>query len=197
MTLPTSDCPCEQFPGRLKDLCLGVGLDGRPNPQAKHVAAFREQHGFAPLPARTNAATPVADHGKPQKPREPKPPQPKGVGTHLKEIFASLGQKYRSEGCGCNELAGHMNAIGVEGCRREFDELVGLLKEKAKRLNWWDTLRLGAKSVGARLAFKLSARGLLSEAIRRAEKSPCEKCAVESEGKDLGPSSPGRRLNRG
>ncbi len=111
MTLPTSDCPCEQFPGRLKDLCLGVGLDGRPNPQAKHVAAFREQHGFAPLPARTNAATPVAD----QKAWDVSQPS-RGLGdviakvTHATGIDKVVKAVAGKKGCGCAKRQAALNA---------------------------------------------------------------------------------------
>ena len=40
---------CEQFPGRLRDLCEGRGRDGRldPPPEASH--RFRESYGLPPL----------------------------------------------------------------------------------------------------------------------------------------------------
>ena len=59
---------CEKFPGRLKDLCLGIGLDGRPNPTLKAHAAFREQRGLPPLPATVKRSLIV-------QPRELRPPQ--------------------------------------------------------------------------------------------------------------------------
>src|SRR5690606_21696263 len=40
---------CEQFVGRLRDLCEGRGQDGRPDPHPKFVDAFRKQHGLSIL----------------------------------------------------------------------------------------------------------------------------------------------------
>lgn len=34
---------CEQFIGRLKDLCLGYGLNGRPDPTPQAIASFQER----------------------------------------------------------------------------------------------------------------------------------------------------------
>lgn len=43
--------PCDQFTGRSKDLCLGRGLDGRPDPLPSDVANFRAFHGLTEQPA--------------------------------------------------------------------------------------------------------------------------------------------------
>ena len=40
---------CSQFPGRLRDLCEGRGLDGRGDPPRYAVEAFRAQQGLWPL----------------------------------------------------------------------------------------------------------------------------------------------------
>lgn len=36
---------CEKYPGRLKDLCLGRGLNGRPDPTRDAIAAFWQSIG--------------------------------------------------------------------------------------------------------------------------------------------------------
>lgn len=100
---------CEQFPGRMKDLCLGMGLDGRPNPQAKYVAAFREQHGISPL--IVNAATPVAD----QKAWDVSQPA-RGLGdviakvTHATGIDKVVKAVAGKKGCGCAKRQAALNA---------------------------------------------------------------------------------------
>lgn len=42
---------CEQFPGRLRDLCDGRGRDGRPHPRREHSDNFRKANGLPPIPA--------------------------------------------------------------------------------------------------------------------------------------------------
>lgn len=37
-------CDCSQFSGRARDLCDGVGRDGRPDPQQKAVEAWRRRN---------------------------------------------------------------------------------------------------------------------------------------------------------
>lgn len=41
-------CDCSQFTGRNRDLCEGVGHDGRPAPSAKAVAVFQRRNKCKP-----------------------------------------------------------------------------------------------------------------------------------------------------
>lgn len=47
---------CNQFSGRLRDLCLGRGLDGRPDPRLEDVANFRRFHGLSDTPSQQPTA---------------------------------------------------------------------------------------------------------------------------------------------
>lgn len=49
---------CEKFAGRQRDLCMGVGLDGRRDPPLYAVKAFREQHGITGNP-QTHLQSPL------------------------------------------------------------------------------------------------------------------------------------------
>lgn len=53
----------------------------------------------------------------------------------LKDVF-SIKPK---QGCGCNKLRNEMDALGIEGCEREFSRLAAALKENAKAYNWLES----------------------------------------------------------
>lgn len=96
---------CEQFKGRLKDLCLGRGLDGRPNPPRKAVRRFREQHG-------------IEDDGEAWSVSQPS----RGLGDVVAKIMHATGiakvVEYVSGkltgkkcGCGCKRRQDTLNAM--------------------------------------------------------------------------------------
>lgn len=64
-----------------------------------------------------------------------RPPPPKGPGTELKKILASLGI-HDSVGCGCENMLRKMNAWGPAGCRTHRQEIIDHLREKARERGW-------------------------------------------------------------
>ena len=166
-----AESECAKFVGRDRDLCRGRGEDGRPTPKRAASNTFRARHQLPELPAKSITLRSGGTSGKQSATvTKPAKPRTKGVGTHLKLILESLSLKYRNtESCGCTEAAALMDQIGPQECRARFDEFVAKLEEKAGKLSWWDTLRIAAASVPAGLTFSLSAAGLLTEAINRAE----------------------------
>lgn len=163
---------CEKYklagvvdPGRAYEVCTGCSHSSRPHPAPTLVNNWRHQMGLSILP---HAELCGSDAPQPIIPAQVIPPGPKGVGTHLTLIFQSFGE-YQKVGCTCSELAARMNELGPDGCRKEFDDLAAKLREQAKQLNWWATLRIARRAIKTGMAFKCSPRGLLAEAIRRAE----------------------------
>lgn len=82
---------CEQFPGRLRDLCEGRGRDGRGDPPQYAVDAFRAQQGLWPLGAEPYPG------GVPRVPGHPAAPRSVAVavichnyGHYLAEALDSL-----------------------------------------------------------------------------------------------------------
>lgn len=49
---------CEQFTGRLLDLCTGCGHAGRPDPSERAVLEFRALHGLPLLPEKPKSGGP-------------------------------------------------------------------------------------------------------------------------------------------
>ena len=129
--LTTAKTECDKFPGRLKDLCLGVGLDGRPNPTIDQANAFRHQNSLTPLERpQPRPATPAPDGiswfwkgvnfgsaimkwlaaGRPVRKRK-----------EIKRIFAICHDCNQFDGnrclqcsCACNEREILMNKIALE-----------------------------------------------------------------------------------
>jgi hypothetical protein len=170
---------CEQFPGRLRDLCEGRGREGRSNPPRYAVDAFRAQHGLARLSddpeerARQLARIiPVPDAAEPQAYVPPVVIPADGPGRRLEAIFAQLQVPYGDD-CQCQAYARQMDVWGAEGCRAHFDEIVARLRENAQRYSLWQQLEAAVRTVAIGLAFQLNPLdplpGLVAEAIRRAE----------------------------
>lgn len=90
---------CEKFKGRLRDLCEGRGLNGRKNPPAHAVKAFREANGIAD-------PQPEWDVSKP----------PRGLGDVVKKLTHATGIDKVVEavagkkGCGCAKRQADLNA---------------------------------------------------------------------------------------
>ena len=55
-----------------------------------------------------------------------------GAGTELKKLLAKIGIT-SSPTCSCNQRMKTMNARGVEWCEQNKDEIVGWLREEAKK----------------------------------------------------------------
>jgi len=134
-------------------------------------------------------------------------PWPKGYGpgTELKAILSSVGIN-PSANCSCNARMRTMDDWGIEGCKENFDTIVGWLEEKAAEWGWINAaekaipsspeihkltlaekLSIGWKSLYSGIAFKVDWTnpypGLVTESIRRAEenqpKSFCKKTGCD------------------
>lgn len=57
-----------------------------------------------------------------------------GPGTQLKRLLSKVGIK-ATPNCSCNARARKMDEMGIEWCEQNIDEIVGWLKEEAKRRN--------------------------------------------------------------
>ena len=71
---------CEQYNGRLRDLCAGVGYDGRPNPTQGACDRFRERINKPPIV--------VTNPAKPSHAKLPKAPSVSRIGSVLAQIIA-------------------------------------------------------------------------------------------------------------
>lgn len=117
-----------------------------------------------------------------------------GPGTELKAILASVSIN-PGPNCSCRGRMVAMDEMGVQGCRDNFDTIVGWLVESAESWGWnsvitkkaeegqttlslADKLTIGWKSLTTGLAFKVNWSNpypdLVNEAICRAE-STCKK----------------------
>lgn len=60
---------CVKFSGRLRDLCEGRGLDGRPDPPVRAIVKFRNQNGLTPLPEPPRSGGPPPSPPNTEMPR--------------------------------------------------------------------------------------------------------------------------------
>lgn len=101
-------------------------------------------------------------------------PKGHGPGTELKALLKTLGIAENAH-CDCNAKANQMDEWGVEGCRAEFDQIVGWMREGQSGWGWKDKLAAAAKAVTTGLAFQVNWSdpfpGLVRLAIDRAEES--------------------------
>ena len=71
--------------------------------------------------------------GQPARPGKPAPPR-EGPGTELKKMLAGWPLYIKTtENCSCNRHAQTMNAWGCDECERRIDEIVGWLRDEAKK----------------------------------------------------------------
>jgi hypothetical protein len=56
----------------------------------------------------------------------------RGVGTELKQLLAALGIS-ESAGCDCKAKATLMDSKGIEWCEANADEIVGWMRDEAKK----------------------------------------------------------------
>lgn len=93
-----------------------------------------------------------------------------GPGTVLKRIFAELGQSYNPDSsCNCSETAALMDALGPEGCEREFKVLESRLKESASKLTVVESVRIAWLAMRKGYLLELTPSSLLSLAIQRSK----------------------------
>lgn len=95
-----------------------------------------------------------------------------GPGTELKRLIASLGIN-PSPSCDCNAKARQMDAWGVEGCKKNRDQIVQGIRDNSPRWGWMDKVKAAALAVTKGIAFKLDITdpygSLVDLAIRIAE----------------------------
>ena len=95
-------------------------------------------------------------------------------GTELKKLLATLGLEDVA-GCSCGDRMRMMDAWGPKGCLDRKQEILGWLRESAKKTTTGAYLTAARKVLTSGLAFKLdpfnAVESLLDEAIRRAETS--------------------------
>lgn len=66
-------------------------------------------------------------------PQQPVPEYPKGPGTELRKILATIGIHPRGVNCKCNEHAAQMDRQGPDWCEANLTEIVDWLEEEAKK----------------------------------------------------------------
>jgi hypothetical protein len=105
------------------------------------------------------------------------PNRPPGVGDCFEQIAESIGLRGIDMGCGtgCGLVKARMNALGPDGCRREYESLVDSLRRNKKKIGLKKQLAAIALSVWTGLAFRVDPLdplpGMLTEAIRMAEEA--------------------------
>lgn len=110
---------CDSLVGRMKDLCLGYGTDGRDDPPLAEVLAWRkrfEKIGVE-VPKMTVPQKIRIQHAKPKE----------LVGNFLKDRIQGLLGIKSGKGCACKDLAEKMNSWGIDGCQKNRNEIINTL----------------------------------------------------------------------
>jgi len=123
-----------------------------------------------------------------ERPMKPVFPWPKGYGpgTELKKMLDAIGIE-APPNCSCTATMRAMDEAGVEGCKKQADEIIAKIRENAEKWGWGKLSglakmpRAGLRAVMSGLAFKVNPidpfPGLVAEAIRLAEED--EKCSAK------------------
>jgi len=127
---------CVHLKGRLRDLCEGVGFDGRPNPSQDASDAYRAKIGLTPIVVESPGA--VVYVPKPKKPKRiPKTPLPplkptvSKIGTRLARIFA---EKVAAVPCGdCKNAIVRLNQMTVAEVQAGRDKIIADILSRAAR----------------------------------------------------------------
>jgi hypothetical protein len=164
------------------------------NPNWFVLQHWANQYGLTVL-----ACDPIA---RPEKEVRPWP-KGNGPGTELKAILGSVGIN-PSPNCSCNSRMRQMDEWGVEGCRENFETIIGWLEEKAAEWGWTarptdravevegeevhkltlkEKLSIGWKSLTTGIVFSVNwvdpYPGLVEESIRRAEVKEQSRCTKD------------------
>lgn len=105
-TATKSAAECEQYVGRLRDLCMGTGHQGRPDPALNYTNKWRAKRGLAPL---------TEPGGEPTGKAEPRSRLPLGdfVAAITKATgIARIVKRLRKGKCGCQRRQNRLNQIG-------------------------------------------------------------------------------------
>lgn len=89
-----------------------------------------------------------------------------GPGTELEGLIKLLGKSI-NQSCECGRIRDWMNLWGVEGCRANLEFIVGHLESQKQLQSLWTLAAAAALAV--RHGLPPSVRGLVEEAIKRAE----------------------------
>ncbi len=175
---PVPDHP--EDPGRAYELCMGQSFSDRPV-RLFDVNNFRKKQGFPefdrlPGPEPRGFIVNSRPHGventPPRIPAPPRPRSPGEVGSHLKDIFHSLGVD--SDACGaCVQTLNEMNAAGASGCRARRSEFLTIIRGRAAGVSALKVIMGAGAAFLSGLAWTVSwtdpLGGMFDEAIRRAE----------------------------
>jgi len=100
-----------------------------------------------------------------------------GPGTELEALIAELGIS-TGAGCNCIHLRDQMNVWRADGCRKNFNTIVGQLKDNADKLGWLNVAAQVASAVARGAPFRLNPlkpfTSLVTEAIARADDKESE-----------------------
>lgn len=92
-----------------------------------------------------------------------------GPGTELKKILADMGIQPKAS-CSCTKRAIQMDQWGVDGCRKNLEQILEWVRDEWVKLEWMERVKLGYRAVLKGLGISADPiRSVVEEAIRRAE----------------------------
>ncbi len=118
---------CAKYKGRLRDLCEGVGRNGRPNPSQRAIDAFAAKEKFMP-------ATAV------DQPAVVKVPDVSSIGTNLAKIFKD---EIAAIPCGeCKQRIAKLNQMTASEVQADRANIVKTIASSAARNapSWWQKI---------------------------------------------------------
>lgn len=121
---------CDQYKGRLRDLCDGVGRDGRPNPTQQASDRFRDWKVLPRIVVESPSARTAAREAS-------------QVGTRLSAIIT---ERTGQIPCGpCKQMIKNLNGMTVDEIRRQSETIVDVIIDNAKKHGkWWIKLGVAA-----------------------------------------------------
>lgn len=127
-----SDCEKFEGKGRLEDLCLGVGLDGRDNPTQEACDRFRTWAGLQKIL--------VANPGL----KQPKIKPVSQIGTRLANIFRDT---WGAIPCGnCKQAIAELNGFTVDQVKLNREQWVNVITQNALSAapKYWQKITISA-----------------------------------------------------
>ena len=76
-----------------------------------------------------------------------------GPGTNLWNMLSDLGVRH-TPNCSCEILMDLMDELGPEGCRREYKNLLHVMRKNKEGYGWSDYLRAGTNALLKGRVFK-------------------------------------------